>query len=584
MKKLHLLKTILLLCALVVGSNCVWAAKITSYTNIVSGKSYYIGATTSSTDYYLSVDGSTVATGVAGTAVTDKASATIFVFEGSSASWAIKFKSSGNYMSLASSKANGKVDIVGSSTDWEVSNVSEKICLAINGYALEKNNSGTQFGSYASTQTDVWLEEADLPTHTASFSINGVIDDGNNEVVEEGGDITFPSPAIEGLALVGWTTAAIVGTQDTAPAILVTEATMGNADITYYAVFAKKTVTEDEFTKSYGFETESDSDWEITNFDRNSSYHNTGSYSGYTNKANSYVAFKHKVNVKEFSFAFTRTSGNNNYNVYIETSTDGSEWTAAETYAMSSFNSDGTFSTKTKTFDGTKAYYVRFHCYNTTAARYVDDVTIVYDGEEVSYSAYRTSIPTFAVSIGSAKYATFCDEVARDFSASGITVYAAAATASSVEFDEVTDGIVPANTGVVLFSETTKADVAIPVATSAASYDFSSNEMIGVNEKTMVAYAGEGSKKNFILANGTSGVGFYKAKDTGANLAAHKAYLSTATAASARDFLGFGDETTGMEKVEAAKQNAGVYFNLAGQRVVNPTKGLYIVNGKKVIK
>ena len=194
-------------------------------------------------------------------------------------------------------------------------------------------------------------------------------------------------------------------------------------------------------------------------------------------------------------------------------------------------------------------------------------------------------IPTdINVSIGTEKYATFCDHLARDFSASGITVYAAAATASSVEFDEVTDGIVPANTGVVLFSEDTKADVAIPVATSAASYDFSSNEMIGVNAKTLVAYAGEGSKKNYILANGASGVGFYKAKDAGANLAAHKAYLSTDAAAASRDFLGFEDETTGIEKVEAVKQNAGEFYNIAGQRVANPTKGLYIVNGKKVIK
>ena len=27
----------------------------------------------------------------------------------------------------------------------------------------------------------------------------------------------------------------------------------------------------------------------------------------------------------------------------------------------------------------------------------------------------------------------------------------------------------------------------------------------------------------------------------------------------------------------------GEYYNLAGQRAVNPKKGLYIVNGKKVI-
>ena len=28
---------------------------------------------------------------------------------------------------------------------------------------------------------------------------------------------------------------------------------------------------------------------------------------------------------------------------------------------------------------------------------------------------------------------------------------------------------------------------------------------------------------------------------------------------------------------------SNTYYNMAGQRVANPTKGLYIVNGKKVI-
>ena len=30
-------------------------------------------------------------------------------------------------------------------------------------------------------------------------------------------------------------------------------------------------------------------------------------------------------------------------------------------------------------------------------------------------------------------------------------------------------------------------------------------------------------------------------------------------------------------------QTDGIYYNLAGQRVAQPTKGLYIVNGKKVV-
>ncbi|MBQ7414693.1 MAG: hypothetical protein IJV09_04605 [Prevotella sp.] len=42
--------------------------------------------------------------------------------------------------------------------------------------------------------------------------------------------------------------------------------------------------------------------------------------------------------------------------------------------------------------------------------------------------------------------------------------------------------------------------------------------------------------------------------------------------------------TTGINAVENAVQNNGIYYNLAGQRVENPVKGVYIVNGKKVIK
>ena len=43
-----------------------------------------------------------------------------------------------------------------------------------------------------------------------------------------------------------------------------------------------------------------------------------------------------------------------------------------------------------------------------------------------------------------------------------------------------------------------------------------------------------------------------------------------------------GGQPTGIETVKTAKAN-GEYFNLAGLRVANPTKGLYIVNGKKVV-
>lgn len=47
--------------------------------------------------------------------------------------------------------------------------------------------------------------------------------------------------------------------------------------------------------------------------------------------------------------------------------------------------------------------------------------------------------------------------------------------------------------------------------------------------------------------------------------------------------VGSGDGTTGIESVEQDRRD-GIYYNLQGQKVVAPTRGLYIVNGKKVIK
>ena len=147
-------------------------------------------------------------------------------------------------------------------------------------------------------------------------------------------------------------------------------------------------------TVSYGWEDNDDATkWTITNaITKTADQGNTGSYAGKINTNHTYVQFNEKVNVTSFAFAFKRTSNNNNYNVYIETSTDGSTWTAVETYAMSSF-SNGSYTTKSHTFDGTTQYYVRFHCYNTTAIRYVDDVSITYNTGDTPTCATPTFTP-----------------------------------------------------------------------------------------------------------------------------------------------------------------------------------------------
>lgn len=217
------------------------------------------------------------------------------------------------------------------------------------------------------------------------------------------------------------------------------------------------------------------------------------------------------------------------------------------------------------------------------------------DGSGTNYDAGAYTMPAanttlyaiwrISVTVTDAKYATFCSPYKLDYSGTGVKAYMAKSTGSSVKLTEVEDGIVPANAGVVLYSETANT-YNIPVTSAAGSnYDAENNELIGINERTLVKYEGEGSKKNFILSKEGEVVGFYKATADGAYLAAHRAYLSTGAAAS-RSFLGFDDETTGIESIDVSTENTNVareYYNLNGQRVTTPTKGLYIVNGKKVI-
>ncbi|MBR1547959.1 MAG: hypothetical protein IJ637_04475 [Prevotella sp.] len=91
---------------------------------------------------------------------------------------------------------------------------------------------------------------------------------------------------------------------------------------------------------------------------------------------------------------------------------------------------------------------------------------------------------------------------------------------------------------------------------------------------------------NYILVpDGESNAVFKHTTGTG-NLGANKAFLRTTTnveAVGARGFeFVFEDGTTAINEVKPEGAHSNRYFNINGQEVAQPTKGLYIVNGKKV--
>lgn len=189
--------------------------------------------------------------------------------------------------------------------------------------------------------------------------------------------------------------------------------------------------------------------------------------------------------------------------------------------------------------------------------------------KRVFFDEFEVLLDKQAATISTAKYATFVSPCATDFSTTGVTVYTATAGATAVTLNEVATKV-PANTPVVLYKADADGSVIdVPVIVSAD--DLGSNDL-KVSTGTDVA-------NMYVLASKGSGVGFYKWSGT-SDLSAGKVYLQGTSPA--REFLGFGD-VTGINSVQGSELKVNGYFDLQGRRVAQPAKGLYIVNGKKVI-
>ena len=163
-----------------------------------------------------------------------------------------------------------------------------------------------------------------------------------------------------------------------------------------------------------------------------------------------------------------------------------------------------------------------------------------------------------------------------------VTAYTGSLSADekTLVLSQITDGVIPANQGVLVKS------------TVAGSYTFNqsatgsdaTSDLKGVTTATEVSALEVEGKTVLTLGIKNKVVGFRK--PASGNVGANKAYLlvDTPTGSAAPELvIGIDDdETTGINGVKA--DNADVdapMFNIAGQRVSNNAKGLVIKNGKK---
>ena len=127
---------------------------------------------------------------------------------------------------------------------------------------------------------------------------------------------------------------------------------------------------------------------------------------------------------------------------------------------------------------------------------------------------------------------------------------------------------------VALDAEVTAAGVADNLMAGSGDYEYQLGTQFADGDE-YIAY--------ILYKNDAGEAAFMKWDGSDEPLAAHKAFLAVPKTNAAPQFIIFGGEgTTGIEAVTPS-QRTGQYYTLDGRRVENPTKGLYIINGKKVV-
>ena len=143
--------------------------------------------------------------------------------------------------------------------------------------------------------------------------------------------------------------------------------------------------------------------------------------------------------------------------------------------------------------------------------------------------------------------------------------------------------VLPANTPALIFNQSTAAEITLRWgADMTADEVTAAPEFMGTPFAATVVTADDMQANDYYVLRGEN---FVWVKDPG-TIAGGKCYLKVAKTAAPAPSLSFvdGEGTTGIENIAqpSTLSNQPIY-DLNGRRVAQPTKGLYIINGKKVI-
>lgn len=488
------------------------------------------------------------------------------------------------------------------------------VTVSYNPTAVGSHTATLTISSTGATDKTITLTGTSANAYNVAWSVNGkAYSEGTPTTkVVDGEKVTVlpttPSD-VNGKVFVGWTNSEIAAEQNDAPSVLFTsvdDAPVVLHNITYYAVFAKaggkvvEAETEDtKFDNSYkeycgvnnglknvGNGIKKNKIWDALSNEvvKLKVYHVSNGEADVLTLAlineNGKVVTSKDIETTELGNS-TKAAG---YSAYVELQANSS--VTGYSVTLKTLNSYGTSVGKVtrEVVEGTSGY-----CTTVAAAAeptYTKQTPVTFRAEDNGdyYATFSNDKVTFITSDNSEAYKivvsdgnivkTKLDEVSADINGKTVKGF-----------------YIPANTGVLLYSIVKTADY-YTVENKTVDAISPVDNMLEPAPKDGGYFAFNEGYKYYKLAyndyTAKTGLGFYWGADNGGAfyVKAGTAYLAVpeAKAAGAKGFT-LNGEATGIEGVNANVENAKAIYNLNGQRVASMAKpGLYIVNGKKVVR
>lgn len=527
------------------------------------------------------------------------------------------------------STQSGKLPTSSTYTDVVYTIKSTDVSLLTNDLAIKITKPGKQIRLKSISVK--FSFESNANSYSVAWNVNGkAYTEGTptTKVFEGKKVTTLPTTPenINGKVFVGWTSSEIAAEQNDAPSVLFTDAADApkvTGDVTYYAVFAKRAgdgkvtytkLTSNQFktNATYVIGAESKKTGSIDYFYKYEDV-NTDCWGKMTSdlSVNSPIVFV-------LSGTADKLMAKDNNGNYLKCVSKNFQMSSTE--ASIKLNTDGTLLDVTG-----ESYWLRYNSDGDYGLRwYAKDKTIgnLAYFYEVSggytYSGYCTTVgaaakPTYTpatvnfVAYAGAYYATFSNAKVV-FMPKNVTVQTVTVESNKITFTTNVEGVfgdpatvniegtnvagyyIPANTGVLLESndKTVTYYTVDNIGNTGYVDGFNMLQPAPTNGGLFTAEPG---KVYYKLAyndyKAQTGLGFYWGADNGGKffVKAGTAYLAVPASESPAKGFTLNGEATGIDGVNANVENAKAIYNLNGQRVASMAKpGLYIVNGKKVVR